>query len=153
MKEDAFQIYIDQLREGQQKKIHETVTVDFLNVLEKDLSFKKNVSVDGEAYLAGDMLVLHLSLAAVAVIPCSVCNEAVDVDITLPEVYHAEPLDEVKSGIFDFQDVVREAILLEVPPFAECNGGRCLKRMEIEKYLASPDKTIGDEGYKPFADL
>lgn len=153
MKRDEFQIFIEQLRDGHQKDIHEKVPADFLDVHEKDLSFKKNVTIDGEAYLAGDMLMMHLTLSAVAVIPCSVCNEPVDVEIELPEVYHAEPLQDIKTGVFDFSEVVREGILLEIPLIAECDGGKCRKRKEIEKYLASPNKKPGDEGYKPFADL
>ena len=51
---------------------------------------------------------------------------------------------------------LREAVLLETPTFAECEGD-CPRRKEIAKYLKKPEKTgpdgKDDEGYHPFADI
>lgn len=154
MDNTPFNIYVEQLRHGNQIAINESVSPDFLDVKEKDLSFTGKVKVQGETYLAVDTVVIHLKLTAHCIIPCAICNESVPVEIYIDNFYHAQPLAEIKGGIYNFRDDIREAILLEVPPFTECNSGKCLKRKEIEKYLATPEKgNSQEEGYHPFADL
>lgn len=152
MDKTNFNVYIEQLRNGHQFKIDEIVSSDFLDVNEKELSFKKDVSIKGEAYLAGDMLILRLNLTAHGLIPCTICNDIVDLEIKVPDLYHAEPISSIKSGVFNFQDVAREALLLEVPSFAECKG-KCPKRKEIAKYLKPNERHGPEEGYRPFKDL
>jgi uncharacterized metal-binding protein YceD (DUF177 family) len=155
--DDAFKIYVEQLRDGHSEKIKETLSPDFLDIHEPDLAFGDDVEIEGEAYLAEENLVLHLQIRTFAVILCSICNEPVKVELRIPSFYHAEPLQAIKGGIFNFQGVLRESILLDTPPFAECNEGSCPKRKEIEKYLRPPreedSQETEDEGYRPFADL
>lgn len=154
--DNRFKIYVEQLRQGHVEKISEKFPPEFLDVHEKDLRFVDPVFVNGEAYLAEDMLVLHVDLKAIALIPCSICNEPVKVEIVLDGSYHAIPLDEIKGGVFDFQETLREAILLETPLLAECNEGKCPQRSVVQKYLKNEttSKINGnDEGYQPFADL
>jgi uncharacterized metal-binding protein YceD (DUF177 family) len=152
---EAFKIYVDQLRDGHMEELDENLPPGFLDIHEKDLTFQDTVKVKGEAYLANDELVLHLDIEAKGEIPCTICNEKVIVKIDIPNFYYAVPLAEVKSGIYNFSDILRETILLEVTPFAECEGN-CPKRKEIQKYLKKdlgPEKKEEEEGYKPFADL
>lgn len=147
-------IFVEQLRDGHREEIHEQFPSEFMDVNEKDLKFIKTVDVDGEAYLAEQELILHVNAKATAEMPCIICNEPVPVSIELPEIYHAIPLEEVKSGVYDFKKILRENILLETPAFAECHHGECPKRKDITKYLkkenTSPEQ---DEGYQPFANL
>lgn len=154
MHRDAFNIYVEQLRKGGREVIKELLTTDFLDVSEEEISFVDQVSVEGEAYLAGETLFLNLALKAHALMPCSICNEAVPVTICIDNFYHAEPLEEIKSGVFSFKEIIREAILLELPAFVECAGG-CPKRKEIAKYLkqTQEQKENREERYHPFADL
>lgn len=147
----AFKIYVEQLRNGHSREVNEAFPPDFLEIQEENLSFTDKVTVEGEAYLAGDTLVLHFVIAAHGIIPCSICNEPVKVEISISDFYHAEPLAEIKTGVFNFRDIMREAILLETPVFAECEG-KCPKRKEIKKYLKQNTKEQ-KEGYRPFADL
>jgi len=154
--DDPFKIYVDRLRDGQVEKIQEVFSSDFLDVHEKELAFDAKVIVNGEAYLAEDALVLHLDLDAQATMPCSICNESTSVPIEVKGFYHLVPLDEIKSGVYDMQEALREAILLETPQFAECHGGACPQRDVIGKYLRKESlqtKDVEDEGYRPFADL
>ncbi len=146
---DAFKIYTEQLRDGRVETITETFASDFLDVNEEDLTFTKPVLVEGEVYLAGEDLILHFEIKTFANIPCLICNDKVLVEVYVPNFYHAEPLEQIKHAVFDFRELIREAILLETPSFAECNG-MCSKRKEIKKYLKESGK---DEGYRPFADL
>ncbi len=154
--EDAFKIFVDQLRDGETEELSEELPPSFLDVNEKDLTFKEPVNLKGEAYLAQDSLVLHFNIDTVAQLPCVICNENVKVPIHIENSYHAIPLEEVKSGIYNMTDLLRENILLETPLFAECNEGNCLKRKDLKQYFKNPEANQGeeaDEGYKPFADL
>lgn len=151
---EALRIYVDRLRAHEVEQIHETVPSDFLlEASEEDLQFLAPVRLEGEAYLAHQELVLKLSLSATALMPCAVCNKPVEVKIHIPELLHMEPLTAFKRGYFDMTDVVREAILLEVPLVTECQGGQCPDRKEMERYLKKKSDREGDEGYHPFADL
>jgi uncharacterized metal-binding protein YceD (DUF177 family) len=154
--DDRFKIYVEQLRHGHVEKLDESFSPEFLDVNDSDLVFAELVTVSGEAYLADDILILHLDIGTMARIPCAVCNAPVDVPIEIKGAYHAVPLEEVKGSIFNFKELLRETILLEVPQLAECEQGKCPKREEIRRYLVDPKKDSKqnpEEGYHPFADL
>ena len=152
--DDRFKIYVEQLREGHEEKIHEKLTPDFLEIDDPDLVFETPIELDGSAYLADSELVIHWEIKTEAWIPCSICNEPVKIPIHIFNFYYSEPLAEITTGIYNFKELLRETILLEVPAFAEC-GGSCPKRKEFNKYLkeASKQTTDQEEGYQPFADL
>lgn len=149
--DEKFKIYLEQLKSGGTEKIDITCSSDFLGVNEENLYFEDPVQVTGEIYLADEELILHLDAFAKAIIPCSICNEPVKVELEVIGFYHAEPVAEIKRGSFNFQEVLREAILLEVPQFAECKGN-CPQRKQVDKYLKKP-KAPNDQGYQPFADI
>ena len=154
--DDAFKIYIDQLRDGHTEKIDEKFDPKFLDVQEEDLRFDDPVEVNGEAYLADSDLVLHLDIQTWATIPCVICNEEVRVSIKIDDLYQTIPTAEIKSGIYNFQEMLRENILLMTPLFAECNNGQCPQRSELKKFFRDSDssgKNSEDEGYHPFAHL
>lgn len=153
--DDTFKIFVDQLRDGHVQEMHERLDPSFLDVHEEDLEFKKSVLLDGEAYSADHELILHWNISAEALVSCSICNDKVPVKIEIENFYHSEPMDEIKSAVYNFKNLLRETILLEVPPFAECQEGNCPQRREVEKYLKAPseNKSDEDEGFRPFADL
>lgn len=155
---DTFKIYIEQLRDGRTEAIEEHYAPDFIDLKDDEAVFKRDVQVEGQAYLADGNLIIHLQVIAYVIVPCSICNRPVEVEISIPDFYHMEPAEEIKTGIFDFSEMLREAIVLEIPPFGECNSGNCPERAAIAKFLnvksekASSD-IDGDEGYQPFADI
>src|SRR5262249_1756536 len=152
--DDVFKIYIEQLRDGHEEKIHEQLDPRFLDVQEPDLLFDKPVELEGVAYLAEHELVFHWDIWTEVLIPCSICNEPVRVPIHIQNFYYSEPISEIKSGVYNFKNLLRETILLEVPTFTECNQGHCPKREEYRKYLKeSSNRPSDEEGYHPFADL
>lgn len=158
MKDERFKIYVEQLRDGHTEELKERFESQFINIKERDLAFLDPVSVEGETYLAENSLIVHFDIQTVATIPCSICNEPVKVKIEKKDFYHAEPLEQIKSGIYDFQEILREDILLETPKFAECNQGNCPHREEVKKFLkksrSEEQKRSGEEdGYQPFANL
>ncbi len=157
---DIFTIYIDRLKSGHTTLIEETIPSDFLGVEEKDLQFTDPVKVKGETYLADDHLILHFKIETSATLPCSACNEKFKLPVIIDNFYHAEPIKELKTGVFDYKEALREAILLQVPPFAECHGGKCPERESIAKFLKPSEETEGKKPekekpvvYFPFQDL
>lgn len=152
--DESFKIYVDQLKKGGVEKIHEEFPPNFLDVHEKDFSFKDPVLVEGEAYVAEGELILRLDITTSVWIPCIVCNEPVKVPCRLDGVYIATPIEEIKSGIFSLVEPLREAVLLEAPAFAEC-GGACPERKNVEKYLKKHPASTEEESmhYRPFEGL
>ncbi len=143
----ACQIFVDRLKQGEEEPIDWTLSSAFLDVHEEALSFTPEVKVRGKAYLADTFLIVHVDIEATALIPCAICNEIVEKPIRLDEFYHAEPLAEIKEKIYDFTEKLRDAILLEVPQFTECNNGNCASRKELEKFFHK------ESNHMPFADL
>jgi uncharacterized metal-binding protein YceD (DUF177 family) len=150
---DRFRIYVEQLREGHTELISESFLPDFLEILERDMAFCDPVLIKGEAYLADEMLILHFDIKTSAIIPCSICNEPVKVETHIQEFYHAVPLHEIKTGIYNFKEILRETILLDTPLLAECDQGKCPKRQELQKYFKKSSTGNEEEGYQPFAHL
>lgn len=156
MTDDRFRIFVEQLRQGHTEEIDEKFSPDFLEISERDLSFSELVIVCGQVYLADEMLVLHFDINTVATIPCAICNGPANVDIEIKGFYHAVPLDEIKGAIYDFREILRETILLEVPILTECHQGNCPQRQSLEKYFkkeSTPGTEEEEEGYRPFAGL
>lgn len=153
---DQFKIFVEQLRLGNTEEIEESLSPDFLEVAEKELSFSKPVMVKGQVYLADHTLILHFDISTIAVMPCAICNQAVNVGIEIKGFYHAVPLVDIKGAVYDFREILREAILLEVPLLTECHQGKCPQRKSLEKYFKKevpPGIKEQEEGYRPFANL
>lgn len=153
--DDRFRIFVEQLRDGETESIHESFSPDFLEIREKELQFIDPINIQGKAYLAEDSLVMHLDVDTACILPCSICNAPVKTPLEIKGFYHVVPLNEVKGGVFNFKNILRETILLETPHFAECNEGNCQQRKQIEKYLKKDNGNLDpdQEGYHPFADL
>ena len=149
MTED-FKIYIDRLKGGQVQKIEGSFSPSFLEVDEEELQFDQPVIVKGEAYLTDDHLIIHLSAATMAEMPCSVCNKMIKTPLSVGNFYHTEPLTEIPDAIYDFGLALREALLIELPRTVECNNGKCAGRETIAPYLRGEKRT---ETYYPFSDI
>ncbi len=153
--DDQFKINVEQLHDGHEKVIHESLSPSFLEIDEPELVFKKSVLLDGIACVADTELVVRFDIETEALMACRICNELVPVKIAISSFYHSEPLSEIKTGIYDFKTLLRESILVEIPTFVECHEGKCPHRKEIAKYL-KPDSLqskVAVDGYHPFADL
>lgn len=155
--DDFFKIFVEQLRDGHTETIKESFDPKFLDVQEKELSFEDKIEFNGTAYLADDALVMKFDASTLAIMLCAVCNQPVKVPVNVKGFYFSIPLDEVKGAIYNFKDLLRETILVEIPTFAECEGN-CPRRKEIAKYLKKTPATENskpqdDDGYHPFADF
>lgn len=151
--EDAFTLFVDRLRGGNTEEIKGDFSPDFLGVHEEDLVFDNKVKVKGEVYLTDDSLVIRVDITTVATMPCAICNKKTAVPIEVRGFYHIVPLSEIKGAVYNMQEALREAILLEIPQFAECEG-KCPRREEIAKYMKDAAADTGMNGdFHPFADL
>lgn len=152
-----FTLYIDRLNDGHKEKIQEEARPGFLDIKEEDLSFPNPVLVSGEAYCTEEHVILDLKIKTIASISCLVCNEPVSTPIIIDDFTQTREIDEFKSGLFDYSSELRDAILLQVPPYAECRAGNCPERETLKKYLKKAPKTkepsVENATHFPFADL
>lgn len=150
-------IFIDRLKDGHIDKFSGELTPDFLQVREKELTFTGPIKLKGEAYLASDHLILRLHIETKLSMPCSICNEPTELKINVPDFYHTELISEIRSSIFDYSEALREDILLQVPQFIECHGGKCPERENIKVYLKKEkvpgSKQAASHVHFPFSDL
>jgi len=149
MKKGPFKIYITHLKDDDTEQIFEIVESDFLELKEQELSFIEKITVSGQAYLAKNHLVLDLKIKAKALIPCSICNETIEVPLEIDNFTHTVELCEVKSAFYDFSEEIRHNILLKIPHFVECNKGHCPQRNTVNKYL----KDTTEDTSTPFSEL
>lgn len=146
-------IYTEQMKEGKTESFSGKVATAAFLAKEPELTFADELNLSGEAYLAGDHLIIKLQADVSAWIPCAICNEPTETLLTLKDFYHAEPLENISSGIFDFSSVLRDDLLLAIPQFTECQGN-CPARESIKKYLKKPTSTSSSHNAQfPFSDL
>jgi uncharacterized metal-binding protein YceD (DUF177 family) len=151
MSNKQFEIYLDRLKNEEVYLIEEESSPAFLDIEEETLKFTAPVVIKGKAYLTSDHLILKFAISTKAMLPCLICNELFSTPIIIDDFTHAEALEEIGNHIFNFTELLRETILLEIPSFIECNDGTCPQRASVAKYLKSAqpakDKT---QVYYPF---
>lgn len=133
--DDTFRIFVNRLKEGREERIEETLSPEFLDVHEAELKFQAPVFLKGSATVADEVLVLIFSIETEVNMPCAICNKEVKVKISIPDFCHTERLSEIKGSVFNYQEVLRQGVLLELPYIAECNGGDCPERAFLAQYL------------------
>jgi len=138
--EESFKIYIHHLKNRDHEEIEESFDPVFLEISETDLKFEAKVRVKGNAALAEDVLVLSLGVQTEASMPCAICNTFTTVPIE-KNFQFIEEISNIKNGVFNFKEELREAILLEVPQIAECHSGNCPERGLLKKYFSHKDKS------------
>lgn len=148
--EPELKIYIDRLQGGKEELIDFNLSPSFIDVDEQDLKFNDPVSIKGKAYLVNEHLLIKLQVKTKISIPCTICNKLICMEVQVPEFYHTEEMKEIKGRIYHYANPLREAILLETPPYGECQDG-CPKRKDLEKYQLSEEKN--DRVQFPFSDL
>lgn len=149
---NLFQIWIDRLKNGQRQKIDESFAPDFLDLREEELKIHSPVIVQGDAYLTENELILHYSAKTQFAMPCAICNQMIEVDLSIKDCYHAEPLEDITSGIYDYKEVLRESLLIELPKYVECTEGKCPERETIAPYMRQKQKEEPNTHF-PFSKL
>lgn len=149
-------IFLDRLRAGEEEEISLSVAPDFLGIREEELIFDSPIEISGKAYLTKDSFIVHLKSKTCIKIPCSICNQMIIISLEAPDIFHSIFLEELKEAVFDYSFLIREDLLLQVPPFAECQKEGCPERKNLASYLkktTSVKKNPAEETYFPFADL
>lgn len=134
--QEKFKIYVDRLNGGREEAISECFSPDFMALSDGTHQFPEDISVSGKAYLADSHLILHLDIATRYIACCKICNEEMALPLTLKGLYLAEEVENIPGHVFDMQQPLRDAILLEIPMYSECKGN-CPKRFEYSMYLKS----------------
>lgn len=134
-------IYIDRLEEGKEHIIEDSLDPSFMELNEKELQFKKNIIFNAKAYVANDYLVIQGKVKAYPILPCLVCNEPTESPIEIDHFYHTEKLSDIKGARFDYLELLRELILINIPHFIECSKGNCPERKNISQFLKKQEKT------------
>ncbi|MCH9611929.1 MAG: hypothetical protein S4CHLAM102_04060 [Chlamydiia bacterium] len=129
-------IILSNLAGDKQELFDEVVTADELRLDGPELGFEDPaVRVKGQAYITSDMLIIQYTLSIWPLFVCKICNERFPSPMEIDKTTHAEELSNIRDGIFDLSEPVREHILLELPRFSECNDGNCPDRVEVNKYI------------------
>ncbi len=131
-------IYIDRLRDGGKELIEENLPSNFFGT-DENFYFTSLINMQGEAYLAGDHFVLSLGIELDVSLPCIVCNAWTPYSIHIKNFLHTESLEKIKNGLYDYSDIVRGAIFLEIPTYFECNKN-CPERIHLNSYLIKTSK-------------
>ena len=106
----------------------------------------------GAAYWAEQALIIQLEVATAVQLVCTVCEEKYSHPMQLKQVMIPVPSEEVKGGIYNFAEALREEIVLELPQYGECSGGKCPHRQEVASYLKQ-EANEDEVHYHPFNDL
>lgn len=134
MNEQLF-IFTDQLQEGEHERINLTLPPEFLDLSEEEIQTPSPVQVKGEAYCLDDLLILSLDVATEIEMPCSICNQTARIPLRNEAIHLSLALSDLPSSVFDYSNLLREEIIMLIPLFAECSGGSCPERKEIQPYL------------------
>ena len=132
---NQFKIYIDRLRDGSSSEIAEVVDRDLMQTEEKELNFKDPIHITGQAYVANDFLIIDISIKTNAYLPCSICNKDAAFPVIVKWYKHTVEIKNIKSSIYDYSDLIRQTILLNIPTYIECNNKNCPERENITKYI------------------
>ncbi|HAB99332.1 MAG TPA: hypothetical protein DCE71_05875 [Parachlamydiales bacterium] len=149
---EPFKIYIDRLRGGANQVIDAQLDPSFLDVNEPDLSFPEPVQLKGDAYLTDEHLIIHLKASTKAIRLCAICNQPTPTEVVVHNFYHTEMIQDIPSAVFDFREVLREALLIEIPLVVECNAGKCPEREAIAPFMSSKERKENPT-YFPFTDI
>lgn len=133
-------LFLDDLSREEEVSLAFELDPSFLDLTEKDEAQpSKPIVAQGTASLVGEFICLNLDVQCSFMLPCALCNEKFEYEVSA-SIEHQEPVENIKQRKWDFTDLVREAILLEVPFFPQCGGETCRHRDEIQKYLVNPEE-------------
>ena len=130
-----FTLHLHHLKEGTPFCLEDDFDPSFLDIHEEDLQFVDPVHVKVKIEKKDSLLIFHLSLNTYATIPCSICNQPTKTPLTLKDYVHTEEMASYTHAHFDYTEILREALLVDVPFFIECHDGNCPERKHIASYL------------------
>jgi len=141
-----FSLNIHSLSENEPILIDGKFDPSFLDVDEKEVKFKDPVEIKGKIYLASDDLILDVSAKTYVTMPCSICNEQIKYLLDIKNYIYTQPLTEITQANYDYSEIIRQAVILELPTKVECNNN-CPERENIAPYLKKENNNtvLGDK--------
>jgi uncharacterized metal-binding protein YceD (DUF177 family) len=133
---EIFDIQTNHLLRGETQEISGAIDPDFLSVADGGILFGEKVTLKGKAYVVDGNLLIHIDVTTSYQAHCRVCNELCTFPLELQGLYLTEELANISSRGYNFKEALREAILIEIPVYAECEGN-CPNRDYIKDYLRS----------------
>lgn len=147
-----FEIFIDRLKDGEELAIDELLDPSCLDLAEDDeLTASSPIQVQGRVYAASDWVVIDAKVSTSVGMKCAMCNDPFTYAIELPRFFDEKEISTIENGKWDIQKELREAILLEIPFFALCNGDSCHNIAEIQQFIRTEQASKRGEN-KPFLD-
>lgn len=141
---DDFILNVDLLRKEGAKDLDMSIESGRLQLDHQDAKFGPKVQLKGQAYLVDDRLILNLNVSTHAILPCTICNGEAEKLVEITNLYHVEELKNMKTTLFDFSEILKQEIFLEVPKYAECANGNCPERESMNHYLGVKKPSQGD---------
>lgn len=148
MNTDSIKIFIDRLKVEGEFKEKGLLNPRILELDPKE-AVASDISYDLTAYLVDEQLIVTFSASCTIDMPCKICNEFSAEKITINKNTQDIELSDIKKGVYDASTLIRESILLQTPPFHECNG-QCKERSNITNYFKKQDSNINNN---PFSQL
>ena len=149
-------IRIEGSTDGEETLFDEQLESDFFDLPTGDeLLPSSPVEVRGTAYRTGEWVVVKGEVKTSMSLPCAMCNEQTVFPVG-PFAWETDiPVTEVKNGMLDLTEALREAILLEVPYLVKCGGEVCRNESSVRKYLVSEEHKTDEDGerHQPFRSL
>lgn len=128
-------LFLDDLRREDECPLSLEVDPAILELSEKDEAKPVHpIVLKGTASLLGEFISLRLKVQCTFILPCALCNEPFEYELQAT-IDHQEPVSDIRHRQWNFTEVVREAILVELPFFPQCGGSDCKNRQQIQKYL------------------
>ena len=136
--ENNLKIFLDQLQNDKSYVFEGEITQEnFLAEAEDELIFEKPFKIKLKAYLVDKLLILNADVKFYFKIPCAICNEFVEKEIYLKNIYITKDVKEI-SLAYDAKIDLKNACFIEIPSFVECLDN-CPSRKDIKKYLKKND--------------
>jgi uncharacterized metal-binding protein YceD (DUF177 family) len=143
--------FYEQLKEGESSCFEHEIDSSFLDLEnDKELRPISSVFVKGKIWKMADWLFVEAYVKASFETTCSYCSDLFHLPIELQPWKHEVCIDDIKEAFLDLREPLREAILLEIPYFAQCDGTTCKNINEVKKYLMKGEK---EQFQQPFKDL
>lgn len=149
---EIFHISMRTLTSGKTIKFDGKIDPKFIEIMESELKFIDPIQIQGKAYIVDDFLIIHLNAMTFATMPCASCNEMKKTKISLENFRINEPLESIPE-VYDFRAALKEALLLELPKFLDCEEGNCPKKTDLKPFLKKTKGKKKDSVHYPFSQL
>jgi len=136
-----FLLNIHTLSENHPIIINKSFDPSFIDLDEKEIKFEDPIEIKGKIYLASDDIIINVSSRTYVKLPCSICNEPIKYLLVNKNYMHNQPLKTLNDSIYDYTEIIRQAVILELPAKVECNNN-CSERENIAPFLKKKNNTI-----------